>query len=80
MPTIISPDHLGLIGGDFHGSDLLTGGSFGPEASVIAIVVCLAAAAYFLSLAKKNGRIVPRPRKQRVLVSDVPLRATAQPK
>lgn len=59
----------GLVGVDFHGSDILTGGSFGPEASVIAIVVCLSGAACFLALAKKSGRIVPLARKQRAIAS-----------
>jgi membrane protease YdiL (CAAX protease family) len=36
----------------------LTGGSFGPEASVVAIVVCTIATAGFLAVAKRRGRIV----------------------
>src|ERR1019366_4873664 len=32
----------GLIRGDLHGPTFLTGGPFGPEASVIAVAVCLA--------------------------------------
>jgi len=42
------------------GPDWLTGGSFGPEASVIAVVVCSAAAAILLAVARRRGRIVGR--------------------
>jgi hypothetical protein len=38
----------GLIEGKFEGPNILTGGQFGPEASVVAVIVCLAAAPYFL--------------------------------
>jgi uncharacterized protein len=48
----------GLLNGELHGSDVLTGGSFGPEASVVAVLVCLAAGAIFLVLAHRSGRIV----------------------
>ncbi len=37
----------------------LTGGTFGPEASVISIIVCSIATAGFLAVAKRRGRIVP---------------------
>jgi membrane protease YdiL (CAAX protease family) len=40
-----------LITGELHGSNLLTGGVFGPEASILAVVVCLIAA--FVLLWKK---------------------------
>ncbi|HWL87077.1 MAG TPA: hypothetical protein VNO21_14820 [Polyangiaceae bacterium] len=39
--------------GEFHGSDLLTGGSFGPEASIVAIVVCLSAGIFFFTRARR---------------------------
>ncbi|MGV2983662.1 lysostaphin resistance A-like protein [Microbacterium sp. AGC85] len=42
------------------GPDWLTGGSFGPEASVIAVVVCSAATAILLAIARRRGRIVGR--------------------
>jgi uncharacterized protein len=38
----------GLFQGSLSGPRLLTGGQFGPEASIIAVVVCLAAALYFI--------------------------------
>jgi uncharacterized protein len=48
----------GLIGVNFNGSELLTGGSFGPEASIVAVLVCLVASATFLILAKRKGHLV----------------------
>jgi hypothetical protein len=39
-----------------HGSALWTGGAFGPEASLVAIGVCVALAAVFLAIAVKTGR------------------------
>jgi membrane protease YdiL (CAAX protease family) len=41
------------------GSELLTGGAFGPEASVIAVAVCLAAALVLIALTVRRGRWVP---------------------
>lgn len=40
------------------GGDLVSGGRFGPEASVVAVLLCLAAAAALLVLARSKGRIV----------------------
>jgi uncharacterized protein len=37
-----------LITGELHGKALLTGGAFGPEASIVAVIVCLTAAIYLL--------------------------------
>lgn len=48
----------GVIGVQFSGPDLLTGGAFGPEASLPAILVCLAAGVFFIVLARRNGRMV----------------------
>jgi membrane protease YdiL (CAAX protease family) len=42
------------------GSPVLTGGSFGPEAGVAAILACLTVAALLLRSAMRNGRIVRR--------------------
>ncbi|WP_395243165.1 CPBP family intramembrane glutamic endopeptidase [Agromyces sp. MMS24-K17] len=41
----------------------LTGGAFGPEASLVAILACSAVTAGLLVWAQRNGRIVPRPRR-----------------
>lgn len=38
----------GLFQGSLNGPRLLTGGQFGPEASIVAVIVCLAAALYFI--------------------------------
>ncbi|MFC8734412.1 CPBP family intramembrane glutamic endopeptidase [Luteimicrobium sp. NPDC057192] len=42
------------------GSTLVTGGTFGPEAGLPSIVVCLAVASALLVVARRRGRIVPR--------------------
>jgi uncharacterized protein len=50
----------GLLQAKMAGPDWLTGGSFGVEASVVALVVCVAAGIALLRMAAKKGRIVPR--------------------
>ena len=50
----------GMIGVQFNGNEWLTGGAFGPEASVVAVAVCLVAGVAFLVMAQRNGRVVPR--------------------
>ncbi len=42
------PEYAGLVRGSLHGPDLLTGGTFGPEASIVTPIVCLALAAIYL--------------------------------
>jgi membrane protease YdiL (CAAX protease family) len=49
----------GLLQGKMVGPDWLTGGSFGVEASVLALAVCAAAGIALLRIAAKKGRIVP---------------------
>jgi membrane protease YdiL (CAAX protease family) len=49
----------GLWNTTFTGSDLLTGGPFGPEASVIAVAVCATAALVILGLAIRSGQWRP---------------------
>ncbi|WP_404289650.1 lysostaphin resistance A-like protein [Glutamicibacter arilaitensis] len=44
------------------GPDWLTGGSFGPEASIIAILVCSIATVLFLAMARRRGRLALRRR------------------
>ncbi|MGH8140544.1 MAG: lysostaphin resistance A-like protein [Steroidobacteraceae bacterium] len=41
------------------GPDLLTGGSFGPEASIVAVLVCMAAAAVLAMIAVRRGNWKP---------------------
>lgn len=50
----------GLFTGTLSGPEWLTGGVFGPEASVVSIVACLAVAAVIARLAWRRGRFVPR--------------------
>lgn len=49
----------GLIRGALAGPRILTGGEFGPEASIVAVVVCLCAAAYLIRLVIKFNRAEP---------------------
>ncbi|MGH8327584.1 MAG: lysostaphin resistance A-like protein [Steroidobacteraceae bacterium] len=49
----------GVFSVSLSGPRLLTGGKFGPEASVIAIAVCLAVAIVLLVFAARNGRWIP---------------------
>ena len=48
----------GVIGVDFTGSPLLTGGDFGPEASLTAVLISLALGIAFIVLAVRNGKVV----------------------
>jgi hypothetical protein len=49
----------GVLQGALHGSQVLTGGEFGPEASIVAVLVCLAAALYFIRRTVKPGLVQP---------------------
>jgi membrane protease YdiL (CAAX protease family) len=49
----------GLVMAVIEGPDLITGGQFGVEASIIAFVVCTAAGVGLLVMATQRGRIVP---------------------
>jgi membrane protease YdiL (CAAX protease family) len=51
---------VGLLKGTMTGSAVLTGGSFGPEASLVAILTCGIPTILFLRLAARRGRIHPR--------------------
>ncbi|KAA3659286.1 MAG: CPBP family intramembrane metalloprotease [Calditrichaeota bacterium] len=48
----------GLLNGKLTGPELITGGNFGAEASIFALIVCVIAGIYFLILAKKRGHFV----------------------
>jgi membrane protease YdiL (CAAX protease family) len=48
-----------LIAGTLPGRDLLTGGVFGPEASIVAVAICLAAALFLLLRTVRLGRLEP---------------------
>jgi uncharacterized protein len=47
----------GLLRGSLSGRQLLTGGAFGPEASIVAVMVCLFAALFFLWRIVKLQRV-----------------------
>ena len=56
----------GLLASRFDGPPLLTGGAFGPEASIVAIAICLVAGVAMLVVAYRGGRFVaPRWRRAR---------------
>jgi CAAX protease family protein len=46
----------GVFATRFQGSDLVTGGRFGPEASLVTVAVCLAAGAGMIALARRRNR------------------------
>jgi membrane protease YdiL (CAAX protease family) len=48
----------GLLQAKMVGPDWITGGSFGVEASVVALIVCAAAGIFLLIVAKRKGQIV----------------------
>ena len=48
----------GLFHSDFHGSSLMTGGAFGPEASTVAVLVCLTVGIALLVRASGRGHVV----------------------
>jgi membrane protease YdiL (CAAX protease family) len=50
----------GLLRGVLSGPEAITGGSFGPEASVFAILVCVVPTVMFLRMAKRGGRLHTR--------------------
>lgn len=48
----------GMLASHFQGATWLTGGKFGPEASLVAVVVCFTAALIFLRLAWKRQHVI----------------------
>jgi membrane protease YdiL (CAAX protease family) len=56
----------GVLKFSFSGPDILTGGIFGPEASVVAVGISLAASLVFAVIAIRNGRWKPLSSKWRV--------------
>lgn len=51
----------GLLTGRTGGPTAVSGGAFGPEGSVFAVLFCGAVTVYLLRLAHRRGRLVPRP-------------------
>ncbi|WP_399884695.1 lysostaphin resistance A-like protein [Streptomyces sp. BBFR51] len=56
----------GLLDTTLSGSSLLTGGTFGPEASLLALLVCLVPTVLLLRHAARTGQIMRRPRSVKV--------------
>jgi len=63
--TVSGIDIRGMVTARFTGPDLLTGGAFGPEASIPAVVIGVASAVLLLSVAAERGRLVPFRRRRR---------------
>jgi membrane protease YdiL (CAAX protease family) len=59
-------DTHGLLDASTSGAELITGGEFGPEASVYATLSGALLTVVFLWLARRRGHIVPRRRAERV--------------
>lgn len=55
----------GLLQGELRGPELLSGGEFGAEASIVAVVVCVAGAAFYAARARRGGRLAPGPWRRR---------------
>ncbi len=65
----------GLLTSAWRGPDWLSGGSFGAEASIVAMVVCLAGAAYFWRKIVREGKVVA-PFWVKRLAAGIPAEAT----
>jgi membrane protease YdiL (CAAX protease family) len=50
----------GLLDAVTTGPEVLTGGAFGPEASIVSVLVCSVATVLFLRRARALGRLLPR--------------------
>ncbi len=48
----------GLLNGSLRGPTYLSGGKFGPEGSIVALIVCAAAAIALLLYASRNGHFI----------------------
>jgi uncharacterized protein len=62
----------GILHGELHGSDLLTGGAFGAESSPVAVLVCFSAGLALLWLARRRGQIKPAPWRHRAVAPSPP--------
>lgn len=62
----------GILHGELRGPTLLTGGDFGVEGSLVAVMVCLAAALPLLALARRRGNVVAPAWRRPLTTADVP--------
>jgi len=69
--TVVSGNDTpqGLLRGVTSGPALLSGGAFGPEASLYSVLVCVVATAVLLRLARRRGHLVPARRRDRGAVT-----------
>jgi hypothetical protein len=51
----------GLIKAKFEGPDLLTGGSFGVESSILALLICTTGGIVLVIMAQRRGHMLPPP-------------------
>jgi membrane protease YdiL (CAAX protease family) len=56
--TTSGVDSTGYLEGHLQGPSVLSGGAFGPEASIVAVAVCLAAGLYLVRVANAKGHIL----------------------
>jgi uncharacterized protein len=56
--SVSGGDTHGLLISHLQGPDILTGDRFGPEASIVAVVVCLVAGVVYVALARRRQRFV----------------------
>jgi len=63
VPTSGAPS-TGVVRGEIVGPEWLSGGIFGPEASIVAVVVCIMLGTVLLARASRRGRFIAPHRKQ----------------
>ena len=67
--TVSGYGSRGLLRNDLHGPAILTGGAFGPEASIVAVALCFAVGVVLLARAWRRRHIVPPWWRRRAVVA-----------